>query len=273
MNLCTTPANMPFYRLFLTMLFAWLSLSQANAATDLSASTTAQATALHEAYAQVLIKEDSEETHVQLEQLATRYENLSKSVTPSAHIYYNLGTLYLKLEAYGKAIYYLKSAYQMNSSDVRIADHLQRASRQASVALSPPQQGSFQSWLNGFWENVPSAVWMGGFLLFSLLVTLSSIAKQRLNGVSVILGLISFSILALGLAREQQMGVRQEVVLLNEYNPHAGMGPQYPGIMAGQGLKAGNVGRILRKNSGWFEVLWYDAERGWVPRKEIEVIK
>ena len=233
---------------------------------------TNQAQTLHEAYAQILSKEDSEDTQPSLEQLATRYETMVQSVPPSAHLYYNLGTLYLKLESYGKAIYYLKSAYQLDSSDVRITEHLQRASRQASVALSPPQQGNFQGWVNGFWESVPSKFWLIHFFIFSILATIWGVLKRRINGVAVILLVLSFGALGLGVARQQHMGILQEVVLLNSYNPHTGMGPQYPGIMAGHGLKAGNVGSVLRQDSGWYEVRWYDAQRGWVPAEEIKVV-
>jgi hypothetical protein len=40
-------------------------------------------------------------------------------------------------------------------------------------------------------------------------------------------------------------------------------------IMSGEGLKAGNMGKIIRQESGWLEVQWYDAKRGWVPREVV----
>jgi tetratricopeptide (TPR) repeat protein len=228
-----------------------------------------QVQVLNKEYADILANKDVDEQRSRLVTLITKYESLAKQVSASAHLHYNLGTLHLKLENYGPAIFHLKSAYRMNSDDTRIANHLQRASRQAKVALEPQGEKSFDAWTHGLWQAIPASVW--GFLAMALalVTTALSFLQKRIKPIIVTCLCLSLSAFVLAELRDDQMGISKEAVLQSNYNPHSGMGPSYPGIMSGEGLKAGNMGKVIRQESGWLEVQWYDAKRGWVPREVV----
>lgn len=226
---------------------------------------------LHRKYASILKVEDPETQQAQLKDCFQQYRQLCRQLPDlSAHLHYNLGTMALKCQEYGYAIFHLKSAYALNRSDSRILEHLERAKRQAKVAITNPQPQNLSTWLSQLWNQIPSLFWQVLTLAFSILGLAAAIFKK--NSYAVFAFVLFGLSVAAGYARSQDIGVTKEAVLMSTYNPRSGLGPQYPGVLNGDGLKAGNLGRVLRQDAGWVEVLWYDAKRAWVPANVVNII-
>ena len=229
---------------------------------------------INQQYASVLALPESQQKEKLQGLIAQLVQVIERQEAPSSHLYYNLGTLYLKTENYGQAIFQLKKAYRLNPNDQRIVDHLNRALLQAKIDTNSKAELSLALWLQRFWGGLTVLQLQSLLLLLcfgSVLIFL--IKGKRKPKWGVLLSFFILLMLILAWLRSENLGIQKEVILLAEQNPRAGLGLQYPGILADRAvLPSGSMGQLLREDSGWYEVLWGDKGRGWVPKSDAGLV-
>jgi tetratricopeptide (TPR) repeat protein len=231
-------------------------------------STAADLTLLNRQYAEALSLPETEQSTA-LHTIAQQYQKiLDRQSSPSAFLYYNCGTLYLKIQNYGQAIYCLKKAYKLNPNDQRIVDHLHRALMQAKVQMPPQDDMSLALWGQRFWSALTVMQWQVMLFAFSLGCAVFFVFRGKSKPRAFIfLTSIGLVLMGVALARDQNIGIQKEVILFSAQNPRSGLGPQYPGILSDStNLPAGSSGKLLREESGWYEVNWNGHSRGWIPK-------
>ena len=229
---------------------------------------------INQQYASVLALPEAQQKEKLQGLIAQLLQLIERQEAPSSQLYYNLGTLYLKIENYGQAIFQLKKAYRLNPNDQRIVDHLNRALLQAKVDSNSKVELSLALWLQRFWGALTVQQLQSLLLLLCFVALLIFIFKgKRKPKWCVLLSFLMLLMLVLAWLRAENLGIQKEVILLVEQNPRTGLGLQYPGILADRAvLPSGSMGQLLREDSGWYEVLWGDKGRGWVPKSDAGLV-
>ena len=229
---------------------------------------------IHQQYANILALSDlqQKEKIKVLEAQLTQY--MEHEAAPSAYLFYNLGTMYLKTEDYGHAIYNFKKAYLLNPNDQRIVDHLHRALLQAKVSAESKDDLSLMLWAQKFWSSISVLDLQVALMSLSVFFGVYFMVRGQRSPRSFWVMVLAMALLSsLCIMRSENVGIAKEVVLLKEQNPRTGLGLQYPGLLADNAeLPSGSSGKLIREDSGWYEVLWGDKGRGWVPKSVAGVV-
>ncbi len=223
------------------------------------------------AYEKALASSGSERAEL-LRASASGFEEMARALpAPSGWLEYNLGTVELAAEDYGRAVLHLKRALELLPGEPRVQRNLLRAAALAGVETKPSWGGSAADILEEYWSQVPPRWWTLALIVFSWLAAVSCWKHGMTLTRRLLFPPLLLLLAAGGLLRERGFSVRREVVLLASYAPRTGLGESYPPAF-GKPLPPGSVGLLQREESGWREVRWKTA-RGWLPVEKCDVVE
>lgn len=239
------------------------------------ASSSLELLQLHRDYTEALSLKDEKEQTQAITKVRQAYQrHVMATDRPSSSLHYNLGTLHLKLEEYGPAIYHLKLAHQKDPNDTRVVDHLQRAASQASVPIVEKDQTLVGGWAQDTWEAVPVLglqIFLIAISFIGLVFVIIGPSPRKLSRwFAFTFGVLLVSTITM--IRQSEWGISEEVVLMENFNPRSGVGLSYPGILEEGELKSGHSGTLLRRQGDWIEVSWYESGKGWAPASRVSEI-
>lgn len=184
---------------------------------------------------------------------------------------YNIGTLYLKADRPGPAIYWLKRA-MLHSDDPRISANLLRAGHIGGVDVKPPEAQSASDYLSRIWAGIPARFFQVFLVFFSVLtVVLLRLTKSRSKALHAVALLFCLCLGTLTTLRSLNYGIRQTAVLLENTLPRKGYLPGDPPAFNAE-MPAGSSGTLLRKTPGFVEIS-FPGGRGWVREDKVGAIK
>ncbi len=218
-------------------------------------------------------KEDNEKKALLLKASEVFKFEISENKFDNPYLEFNLGTIYLYLEDFGKAIYHLKKAHKLEPNDNRIVSNLMRAGRITNTPLFAKVDNGFSNVFTRYWSKTSIAFWQYGMMLVSVLILIKVIFSKKNHLSSKCI--YTIIILSFGLCvflKSSGLGDVQEVVLLQQYNPKSGFGERYPDILS-EDLVPGACGTINRSESDWVEIKWHGGFSGWVPLSKIALIE
>lgn len=218
-------------------------------------------------------KENKEKIEL-LQKSAHTFETvISENKTDNPYLEFNLGTIYLYLEDFGKAILHLKKAHKLEPNDNRIVSNLMRAGRITNTPLFAKEDNDFFNVFIRYWSKTSLVFWQCGTILISILILIKvCISKKNSLNAKIVYSTI---ILIFGLCvflKNGKIGDVQEIVLLHNYNPKSGFGKRYPDVLP-EPLIPGACGTIKRMESDWAEIKWHGGFSGWVPQSKIAIVE
>ncbi|MBF0197673.1 MAG: hypothetical protein HQL32_08175 [Planctomycetes bacterium] len=224
-------------------------------------------------YNKAMGTEDTQSKKALFSQAADTFQNYQvqqKEALP--YIDYNLGTIHLSLNQYGKAILHLKRAYVFLNNDPRVVANLMKAGKMASVEVFPKRENNIMQLLIQYWSSLSAKIFQGLALVFSLMSLLSIWLKGKRRRIMLwVLFVLSMSTWSLAFFQSQGLGINHEVVLMESYNPKSGLSDNYPEVFS-EALNPGSSGILLRSVNGWAQINWGKTS-AWVPEGYIEIVQ
>lgn len=216
---------------------------------------------------------DGEKREQSLKEAVTLFKSYQKQhQLESPMLEYNLGTLHLMLEDYGRSIYHLKKALQLEPNDERIVNNLLRAGQLASVDVTlEPELKSFSNIVAHYWKAAqPRSIQLFVIILSWLFAVWVFFSRNKKGLTAFALAVICMFLVTFHL-RNAAKGIQDEVVILQNYNLRSGWGEHNPEILS-KDLNAGTSGTLIRREVGWCEVE-IDGNRGWLPEALTGIIR
>jgi len=248
---------------FQVLLFALLLLSALSAGAENPAMAFDQANKLYE--------------QGKFEQAATAYEKLAPSEPAAPSLYFNLGNAWFKAGQSGRAIAAYRQAERLAPRDPNIRFNLNFVRKKVSGSDSVPS-GGWQQWLAPLTLNEWTALAMGAFWLWFLLLALRELRpalRKNLSGYTGISGIATLALAGcLAASTYAHFRVKEAVVIAT--NAVVRYGPLEESKVYYQ-LRDGSEVTVLDeqdltigdKKQSWLQV--EDASRrvGWVQRDQV----
>ncbi|WP_400075390.1 tetratricopeptide repeat protein [Winogradskyella sp. R77965] len=209
-----------------------------------------------------------------------KYESILKSEVHSAELYYNLGNANYKLNNVAPSIYYFEKALQLNPNDKDIENNLSFAQQMTIDAIDKVPEVGFSRIINNVVNTFKVDTWakiaIGGVIIFVLLFLMyhfSYATSQK--RIAFIISVLSLLIACFSMA----MAFQKES--LNKKDNPAIVFSQESKVKAEANQKSEEVFRlhegtkvqVLDTYEDWNKIELSDNSTGWIPSKDIKLLK
>ncbi len=197
----------------------------------------------------------------------------------SDKVFYNLGNCYLKLGDIGRAILSYKRAQRIAPRDPDVSANLELARTLVPERVQPIEPGLFLKVIRNIHQNLTLTETTWGAAVFYLLTISLAVASRlavtkryrrqlvKASLISLLFLLLISSILG---GNIYNIEIRQSAVAVeSEVISRSGPGDHFAEVYKQQ---SGYEMVVLRKQSGWAEVILENGYTGWIPERTIEFI-
>jgi len=209
-----------------------------------------------------------------------QYEAILDSKEHSAALYFNLGNANYKLNNIAPSIYYYEKALQLDPKDKDIQSNLAFAQNMTIDAIEKVPEVGFSKIINNIVNTFNTDTWaeiaIGGVLLFVIIFLMYhfsySTSKKRVAFVVSIVSLI-VTFLAVAMAF-QKSGLDKKnnpaIVFVQESRVKSDPNPTSEEVFR---LHEGTKVQVVETYEGWNKIKLSDNSTGWIPSKEIKLLK
>ncbi|EDP72621.1 aerotolerance-related exported protein [Flavobacteriales bacterium ALC-1] len=209
-----------------------------------------------------------------------KYEEILGLDTHSAELYFNLGNANYKLNNIAPSIYYYEKALQLNPTDKDIQDNLAFAQNMTIDAIDKVPEVGFSRILKNIVNTFNTDTWakiaVGTVLLFVLLFLMYHFSyattKKRIAFVTSILSLLiaCFSVVMAFQKEGLDKKDNPAIVFAQESRVKSEANQQSEEVFR---LHEGTKVQVLETYEDWKKIQLSDNSTGWVPSKDIKLLK
>lgn len=208
------------------------------------------------------------------------YKSILDTSVHSSELYFNLGNAHYKLNNIGPSIYYYEKALQLNPNDEEIKNNLSFAQNMTIDAIDKVPEVGFTRIINNIVNTATADTWakvaITGVILFVLLFLLyhfsyATVRKRIAFIVSVVSLLIAgFSVLMAFQKHRLDNNDNPAIVFAQESKVKADPNQKSEEVFR---LHEGTKVQVLETYDDWHKIELSDKSTGWIPSKDIKIIK
>jgi tetratricopeptide (TPR) repeat protein len=212
----------------------------------------------------------------QYDSAAYYYRQIAQKNPHNAHVYYNLGNAYYRLNLIAPAVLNYEKALHINPSYKEAEDNLALTQARISNRIQPMQEIFFVQWWGKITSGSKAGLWAFITVVIFLLIIGLSLARtfRKINGVpvQVFIALIAVNVLSLVLAISSAANMADShkgVVMQNDAPMYAS--PSQQG-KASSLVPEGTTVEITGNKTTWVEIKLPDGRMGWIEQEMISPI-
>jgi tetratricopeptide (TPR) repeat protein len=209
-----------------------------------------------------------------------KYEAILESEQHSAELYFNLGNANYKLNNIAPTIYYYEKALQLSPNDEEIKNNLSFAKNMTIDAIDKVPQVGFSKIINNIVNTFQTDTWakmaIGSVILFVLLFLMyhfsySTLKKRIAFIVSIVSLFLAFFSVLMAFQKE---GLNKKdnpaIVFSQESRVKAEANKTSEEVFR---LHEGTKVQVLETYDDWSKIQLSDNSIGWMPSKDIKLLK
>ncbi len=213
------------------------------------------------------------------ESAAALYEQIAQAGYADARLFYNLGNAYYKLEQTGKAVLNYNRALRLDPSDENTKANLNLANARTVDNIDQAPVFFLKRWIVGLRQGISSNQWavvsialfvlMLAALLLFLLSPRLPWRKTGFWGAMLCAAAFAFAVIFSSKQKAEELNPC-EAIVMNTAAP-VKSSPDYNStdiFLLHEGTKV----RLVRRQSGWFEIRLANGSVGWIEEGAVEVI-
>ncbi len=207
------------------------------------------------------------------------YLELSKTITNSSELYYNLANAYFKNKQDVDAVYYFEKALQLAPFDKEILTNLDHAKANLQDDITTIKKYNnhdvFHQAIGKLtpdnWAYTTTALAFVALLLFAIFYLASNSVVKRLSFTLLIIGVLAIGFTTYAAYFEQHYNTTQPIAMLWEDKVDLKEDPRSNSTTLLE-LHKGTKVYILQEKALWIKVRLDNLEQGWVMKKSVRDI-
>ncbi|QNK77013.1 tetratricopeptide repeat protein [Winogradskyella undariae] len=209
-----------------------------------------------------------------------QYEAILDSKEHSAELYFNLGNANYKLNNIAPSIYYYEKALQLDPKDKDIQNNLAFAQNMTIDAIEQVPDVGFSKIINNIVNTFKADTWaeiaIGGVFLFVIIFLMyhfsySTYIKRIAFIISILSLIVAFFAVAMAF---QKSGLDKKnnpaIVFAQESRVKTDPNPTSEEVFR---LHEGTKVQVVEAYKDWNKIKLSDNSTGWIPSKEIKLLK
>ena len=209
-----------------------------------------------------------------------KYESILNSDVHSSELYFNLGNANYKLNNIAPSIYYFEKALLLSPNDVDIKNNLSFAKNMTIDAIDTVPKVGFSRLINNVVNTFSTDLWakiaVVGVLLFVLLFLFYHFSyatyRKRIAFITSIVGLC-VACFSLAMAFQKENLVKNDnpaIVFTQESRVKSEANQTSEEVFR---LHEGTKVQVLETYEDWNKIQLSDNSTGWIPSKDIKLLK
>ena len=209
-----------------------------------------------------------------------KYESILDSEVHSAALYFNLGNANYKLNNIAPSIYYYEKALQLSPNDKEIESNLAFAKNMTIDAIDKVPQVGFSRLINNVVNTFNTDVWakiaVVGVIIFVLLFLLYHFAyattRKRIAFVTSIVSLFVACFSLVMAFQKESLDAKDNpaIVFAQESRVKSEANKTSEELFR---LHEGTKVQVLETYEDWIKIQLSDNSTGWIPSKDIKLLK